>query len=185
MSDSIIAETLCQAIIGAPLSAVDLPDWVFTITDQEYQACSKDHIAAGSNRTADGKRVSINVEKIGDLPLLVQHYVEDIAERHHARQVSETDVLAGSLDNRAKVRVVWELTADAVDSGTSRLVNRVVVYAGPGFREATEASGVSFHELQAGVKIAMDAHNAEETPLFAKDIARKANEGRWALGTYV
>ena len=180
MSETIITESVAEAVVFAPLASLNLGEWVFTITDEEYQACAKGHIAAGSNRRADGKRVSINVEKVGDLPLIVQHYVEDIAERHHARQISESDLLAGSLEDRAKARVVWELTADAIDGATTRLVNRVVVYALPGFREATEASGVPFEQFQAFVKVAMDAHNAEETPLFAKDITRKAVEGRWA-----
>jgi hypothetical protein len=58
---------------------VDIPEWLFNLSDLEYQKCSVAHIACGSSRTADGRRMSLNVEEVGSL--VVQHYVEDIAEK--------------------------------------------------------------------------------------------------------
>jgi hypothetical protein len=46
MTDDVIAESMAEATIHAPLTAIDLTEWVFTLTDSEYQACSKNHIAA-------------------------------------------------------------------------------------------------------------------------------------------
>jgi len=77
----VMADSRMDAIINAPCESIDLTAWVFELTDKDYQACSKDHIAAAASFTADGKRMSINVERIGSL--LIQHYVENIAERRH------------------------------------------------------------------------------------------------------
>ena len=71
MTDDIIAHSVAQATIGAPFAAIDLTEWVFTLTDSEYQACSTNHFAAAASVTADGKRMSINVENVGNL--MVQH----------------------------------------------------------------------------------------------------------------
>ena len=48
------------------------------------------HIAGGTSRTDDGKRMSINVERIAG-NMLIQHYVEDIAEPYHVRVNSLSD----------------------------------------------------------------------------------------------
>jgi hypothetical protein len=77
----VMADSRMDALINAPCETIDLTAWVFGLTDKEYQACSKDHIAAAASLARDGKRMSINVERIGSL--IVQHYVEDISERGH------------------------------------------------------------------------------------------------------
>ena len=87
MPNDAISESSFKAVINAPIDKVDLPDWVFGIPDAEYQRCSPAHIAAGASRTADGKRMCINVEMIGG-SIVVQHFVEDAAEPHHVRLVS-------------------------------------------------------------------------------------------------
>jgi hypothetical protein len=45
----------------------------------------KNHIAAAASMTPEGKRMSLNVEHVGNL--MVQHYVEEISERSHCRLV--------------------------------------------------------------------------------------------------
>jgi hypothetical protein len=62
---------------------VNISEWLFTLSDKEYQQCSVSHIACGSSRAADGRRMSL-IEEIGG-SLTVQHYVEDIAEKQHCR----------------------------------------------------------------------------------------------------
>ena len=83
MTDDVIAKSMAEATIHAPLAAIDLTQWVFTLTDSEYQACSMNHIAAAVTVTPMGKRMSINVEHVGNL--MVHHYVEDVAERSRCR----------------------------------------------------------------------------------------------------
>jgi len=92
MSDTIITESTSTAIINAPIEFVDIADWVFTLPDAEYQRCSTAHIAAGFTTSDDGRRMSLNVETIGG-NLMVQHYVEDIGEKHHVRLLSTSDVI--------------------------------------------------------------------------------------------
>lgn len=74
---------------------------VFTLTDSEYQACSKNHIAAAATFTPEGKRMTINVEQVGNL--MVQHYVEDVAERSVCRLVSLSDSIGPDIGSRVKV----------------------------------------------------------------------------------
>ena len=45
MTDQIIAHSAAKTTIHAPVSPIDLTEWVFTLTDSEYQACSKYHAA--------------------------------------------------------------------------------------------------------------------------------------------
>jgi hypothetical protein len=57
MTDDVIAKSMAEATIHAPLAAIDLTVWVFTLTDSEYQTCSKNHLAAAVTLTPEGKRM--------------------------------------------------------------------------------------------------------------------------------
>jgi hypothetical protein len=177
MSESVIAKSSVDATIQAPIAAINLPEWVFTLTDSEYQACSRNHIAAAATLTPEGKRMSINVEHVGNL--MVQHYVEDISEQSHCRLVSLTDSIGPDIASRTKVTVIWSFTAEAVDANTTKFTNNVEVLTAPGYLEALEKRGVPFSKACEFAQQALDEHNAEETPLFARDIERKAIDRRW------
>lgn len=173
----IMADTSTQAIINAPIHAIDVTAWVFGITDAEYQACSKDHIAAAATLAPDGRRMSINVEHVGRL--LIQHYVEDLAERRHCRLVSWSDTFGPSIDDRGNSNVLWEFWVEAIDAQTTRFTNRVQSKAVPGWEGGLARTGTSLEEAQRRAARVISAHNAEETPLFAVDIEKKARAGRW------
>lgn len=177
MTDELIAVSAAEATIHAPLASIDLTGWVFTLTDGEYQACSMNHIAAAATRTAEGKRMSINVEHVGNL--MVQHYVEDVAERSKCRLVSLSDSIGPDIGSCVKIVVIWSFSAEAIDTDTTKFVNRVEVRTAPGYLEALEKRGVPFAEASEFAQRALAAHNAEETPLFAKDIEHKALARRW------
>jgi len=177
MTDDLIAMSLVEATIHAPAESIDLAEWVFTLTDDEYRMCSKDHIAGASSVRADGKRMSINVEHVGNL--MVQHYVEEIADRSHCRLVSQTDSIGPAIGDRTKVIVVWEFFAEAIDAETTKFTNRTESHMAPGYLDALEKRGVSLEKARAWGSQVMNSHNAEETPLFAKDIERKARAGLW------
>ncbi|MBK5150089.1 hypothetical protein PQR37_24575 [Paraburkholderia nemoris] len=49
----------------------------------------------------------------------------------------------------------------------------------PGYLELLEKRGVPFAKASELAQQALSAHNAEETPLFAMDIERKALARRW------
>jgi hypothetical protein len=173
----IMAESRAQAIIHAAADTIDLPEWVFTLTPSEYKACSKDHIAAAVTRAPDGRRMSINVERVGRL--FVQHYVEEIADRHRCRLLSISDSFGPDVFDQGQIQVVWELAVEPIDEATCRFTNYVRVNAVPGWEQALQAQGITLEEAQQQTLGLLSAHNAEETPLFAKDMETKATEGRY------
>ena len=176
MTHDVIAKSMAEATIHAPVAAIDLTEWVFTLTDTEYQACSKDHIAAAVTATHEGKRMSINVERVGNL--MVHHYVEDVAERT-AVASSLSESIGPDIGSRIKVVVIWMFIADVIDAGTTRFTNSVEVRSNPGYLEALKKRGVPFATASEAAQHALSAHNAEETPLFAGDIEHKALAERW------
>ena len=54
-------QTVCEAPVYAPKEAFNLLDWVFTLSDKDYQATARGHIGAGSSIHTDGTRTSANV----------------------------------------------------------------------------------------------------------------------------
>ena len=173
----VMADSRMDAIINAPCESIDLAAWVFGLTDREYQACSKDHIAAGSGFAPDGKRMSINVERIGSL--IVQHYVEEISERRHCRLISVSDTFGPNVTARGQVGVLWEFFVEPIDATKTKFTNHVEVKAVSGFEDALRRQGITLEQAQQHTHGVLAPHNIEETLLFAKDIERKALDGRW------
>jgi hypothetical protein len=178
MTDDLIAKAVAQAKIHAPSAVIDLTEWVFTLTDDEYQACSRNHIAAATTVTPEGKRMSVNVERVGNL--MVQHYVEDRAERTSCRLVSLSDSIGPDIGSRVAIVVIWAFTAQEIDQRTTLFTNSVEVRTAPGYLEALAARGVPFAAASEAAQQALSAHNDVETPLFARDIETKALAGRWS-----
>jgi hypothetical protein len=159
-----------KSVIHAPFDQVDIPEWLFNLSDFEYQRCSVSHIACGSSRTVDGKRMSLNVEDVGGL--VVQHYVEEIAEKSHCRLISTSDVFVQG--NRTTVAVVWELVARPLSEDACEFENVVLVHTTDDYESFIESHGITYEQGKAMLQSAVGPHNAEETPLFAKSIETKA-----------
>lgn len=176
MSAPLLADSVWTATIEAPAAAIDLTDWLFTLRDDEYRRCSRAHIAGGTSQTPDGRRMSINVEKPGDT-LLVQHYVEDLTERSRCRVVSDTDGFTPMGPTR--YRVVWEVSVVATGPSACLFSNHVLVYATEGLVALLAENNVPLEIAAAAAQRTVEEHNAEETPLFAKNIEAKAREGVW------
>lgn len=167
----LMIDTTVQAVIEAPIERIDLTDWIFELSTGEYQACSPDHIAAGAGWTADGRRLSINVERIGG-DLLVQHYVQDSADPRLCRGVSRSDVFHRL--GRTTLDIVWEISVEPLESGRARLTNRILGHATPDLLALLETHGVAFEAAAAEMQALAEAHNAIETPGFALNIAARA-----------
>jgi hypothetical protein len=167
----LLVHSSSTSIIEAPLEQVNISEWLFTLSDKEYQRCSVSHIACGSSRAANGKRMSLNVEEIGG-SLVVEHYVEDIAEKQHCRVASTSDVFANG--NRTTVHVVWELIAKPLSDIGCAFTNVVLVHTTDDYENFLEKSGITFEQAKAALASAVEAHNAEETPLFAGSIGTMA-----------
>jgi hypothetical protein len=78
-----------------------------------------------------------------------------------------------------KVVVIWMFIADVIDAGATRFTNSVEVRSTSGYLEALEKRGVPFAKAGEAAQHTLSAHNAEETPLFARDIEHKALATRW------
>jgi hypothetical protein len=121
-----IVDSSFTAIINAPIDKVDIPEWCFGLSEQEYQGCSPAHIAAGFTTAPDGKRMSINVEIIGG-SMIVEHYIETLGTKSHLILDSTSDVFTPN--GRTTIHVTWELSVKDAGGGKCEFTNRVQTFA--------------------------------------------------------
>lgn len=167
MNEDTLVESSFSATIQAPFEKVNLPAWCFTLPESEYQACSPAHCAAGTTTGPDGRRMSINVEILGG-SLMVQHYLEEIGEPSHLRLVSKSDVFTPT--GRVKIGVVWDLSVKRIDDDSCEFTNLVHSFATPELMNFLGEQGIPWEMFKAARKPISEAHNRQETPLFAKSI---------------
>jgi hypothetical protein len=175
MEDNTLVESSFSATINAPIEKIDIPSWCFTLPESEYQACSPAHCSAGATTAPDGRRMSINVEIIGG-SLIVQHYTEDISQRDRLRLVSNSDLFTPT--GRTKIDVVWELSVRKIDDNHCEFTNRVQSSATPEMIDLLGKQGIPLEVFRSARKPISEAHNRQETPLFAKSIERHALRDR-------
>jgi hypothetical protein len=174
----IVAQSSCEAVIDAPMQTIDLAAWVLDLPDADYQACSADHIAAGLAATPTGQPLSLNVEQPGSF--MVQHYLVAEAGPHHCRLVSpRSDVFSPA--GASTLGIDWDLKLTPLDGDRCLFTNSVVVHATPEFLAGLATAGVTLDQASPGVGQRLGAHNADETPKFARDIARKVAERQQAV----
>ena len=171
IDDHEIVDSSFTAIVNAPIEKIDIPNWCFTLSDEEYQGCSPAHVAAGFTTAPDGKRMSINVEIIGG-SLMVQHYVETLARKDHLILESVSDLFTPA--GRTTIHVHWELSVKALDSRRCEFTNHVRSWATEDFMAFFERQGIPFEVLRSQRQPMSIAHNKGETPLFAASIERAA-----------
>src|SRR5579871_75639 len=171
MEDNTLVQSSFSTTINAPIEKVDIPSWCFGLPESEYQSCSPAHVSAGTTTAPDGRRMSINVEVLGGSPM-VQHYVEEIAEPHHLRLVSNSDVFTPT--GRIKVGVIWDLRVKKIDANTCEFTNEVHSTFTPELLDALAKQGIPRDVFQTARKPISEAHNRQETPLFARSIERHA-----------
>ncbi|HEY5998606.1 MAG TPA: hypothetical protein VI078_04800 [bacterium] len=105
----VLARAAHDVQLDVPAAALDIPRWLFGLSDIGYQRCARGHLGAGAGKAEDGRRTSVNVESVGG-HLAVQHYVEEIAEPAHLKLVSErSDIWIFHLIH-VRPRVTWEMT---------------------------------------------------------------------------
>ena len=114
--------------------------------------------------------MSINVEVLGGSPM-VQHYVEEIGEPHHLRFVSNSRRLHA---DRVKVGVIWDLSVKKIDADTCEFTNMVHSSFTPELLDTLAKQGIPREVFQSARKPVSEAHNGQETPLFAISIERHA-----------
>jgi hypothetical protein len=171
MEDNTLVQSSFSATINAPIEKVNIPSWCFSLPESEYQSCSPAHVSAGVTTAPDGRRMSINVEVLGGSPM-VQHYVEEIAQPHHLRLVSNSDVFTPT--GRIKVGVIWDLSVKKIDGNTCEFTNEVHSTFTPELLDALAKLGIPRDVFRTARKPISEAHNRQETPLYAKSIERHA-----------
>ncbi len=172
LADRILSQSAYSAEIDTPIAKIDIADWLFNLTEAEYQrCCPPDHIAAATTTTDDGRRMSINVEMIGT-GLVVQHYVAEETSPTYVRMNSISDVFTAN--GRTQVNVIWELSAEATEGGRTRYTNKVTAHPTDAFMAFLAEHGVAYEDAAAARQAAGGDHNRRETPLFAASIARRA-----------
>ena len=173
-----LSHSTVSAIINAPIEKINIADWLLNLPDAEYQRCSTAHIAAGNTTTFDGIPMSINVETIGSV-LVIQHYVATVHRADYCRMLSVSDTITAN--GRSKVQVLWELKVQKIDEKTCKYINEIHATATPEFLSFIEAHNIPLSQAAHDRQEASDAHNHEETPLFAKSIENKALYGKYNL----
>jgi hypothetical protein len=171
MEDDTLVKSSFSAKIDAPIERIDIPSWCFTLPEAEYRSCSPAHCSAGSTTSPDGRRMSINVETIGGSPM-VQHFVEEIEQPDHLRLGSESDVFTSA--GRTKIGVVWDLAVRKIYDKTCEFTNTVRSFATSELIGFPGKQRIPFEVFRNARKPMSEAHNRQETSLFANRIERHA-----------
>ena len=153
-------QTICEAPINAPKEAFNLHDWVFTLSDKDYQSTSRGHIAAGSSIHTDKTQTSVNVESVGG-NLLVQHYVAEVKQPDYVKMVSQSDLWMLKLIH-VVVKVTWEMRLISVSENECKFQNTVLVEHPNFIMKIITTLGLGGYFVRK--------HNEEETPLFAQNL---------------
>ena len=153
-------KVVCEAPINAPKDAFNLHDWVFSLSDKDYQSTSRAHIAAGTSIHTDGTQKSVNVESVGG-NLLVQHYVAEVKEPDYVKMVSLSDMWIMKLVHIV-VKVTWEMRLISVSENECKFQNTVLVEHPNLIMKIISTLGLGGFFVRR--------HNEEETPLFAQNL---------------
>jgi hypothetical protein len=70
--------------------------------------------------------------------------------------------------------VIWDLSVKKIDDDTCEFVNEVHSFFTPELLDSLAKQGIPWEVFQAARKPISEAHNRQETPLFAKSIERLA-----------
>jgi hypothetical protein len=96
--------------------------------------------------------------------------IEEIGQPDYLRLISNSDVFTPT--GRTKVGVIWDLSVKKIDDRTCEITNTVHSSATPELMDFLGKLGIPWEVLQGARKPVSEAHNRQETPLFAKSIER-------------
>lgn len=153
--------------LDAPSDQVDLVNWLFTLSDADYQATARGHRAAGTF-VQDGVRGMVNVEAMGG-HLIIQHYQEVSATPARVEMVSERSRVYLFHVVPATLQVRWTMSVTPRTADTSDFRCSVELTLTPLLRALGRLSALG---------AAIRAHTLEETQGFADDIIRKLGIAR-------
>jgi hypothetical protein len=151
-----------ETLIDHSVERIDLPVWLANLSDRDYQACSPAHRAAGTFRE-DGTLGSVNVESIGG-HLLIQHYLAAASAPNRLVMHSRNTHVYVMHLVPVTIEVIWTLEVEP--RGPDSALFRCMV-------ETRMSAPLSILATMALLPLLLRWHVQGETPLFARDIARK------------
>jgi hypothetical protein len=83
-----------------------------------------------------------------------------------------------------KVGVIWDLSVEKIDADTCEFTNAVHNSFTPELLDSLAKQGIPKEVFQAARKPISEAHNRQETPLFATSIDRHALSGTGSASPY-
>jgi hypothetical protein len=130
----------------------------------------------GANGIEDGEERRVPLASASDYEawrpgLMIQHWVEDIAEKQHCRLVSLSDMFAQQ--ERSKMQLAWDMGVKPLSASSCEFTNSLSVFGTDEFLAFVLKIDAPSEQLKKEVQRALDAHNAEETPNFARSIERR------------
>ena len=153
-------QTICEAPINAPVEAFNLHDWVFTLSDKDYQTTARGHIGAGSSIHTDGTQTSVNVESVGGQPVS-STLCGRSKQPDYVKMVSLSDLWLMKLVH-VVVKVTWEMRLISVSESECKFQNTVLVEHPHFIMKVLSALALGGFFVRK--------HNEEETPLFAQNL---------------
>ena len=155
-------EATYETPISAPASTINLVEWVFQMTDEEYRACSRNHYAMGI--IGGAKRLGIvNVEQVAGA-LIVQRYAPQLMQKDHVRFFSKASQAFLLRVIPFKMEVTWDMQLVEEAASSCRLRCSLTVKM---------PLWVSVAGWFIASKYLLKRHLVGETKAFARDITAK------------
>lgn len=151
--------------VQLPGTVIHLDEWLFNLSEQDYQQCAKGHRGIGSSRGGTFLGM-INVESIGG-NLLVQHYRTELLEPLHVRLYSAKSRAYLMHLLPCSIEVRWEMEATPVSGDTTSFRCTIEVRM-PLWASVLSRLTAANHWIRR--------HLIEETHGFARDLEKKGGK---------
>jgi hypothetical protein len=100
--------------------------------------------------------------------ILVLHYIKEIIDNYHLRFVSVSDSFIRT--GCTILQVTWDLSVKAIDTNKCEFTNYVHSRPTEEFLEFLAKQETPFEQFKHARHPILEAHNRQETPLFAAKI---------------
>jgi hypothetical protein len=150
--------------VSIPLSKdrVNLADWLFGLSEKDYAAAARGHLALGIVGCAKRSGM-VNVESIGGA-LIIQHYSTRLAEQHHVTMLSKASRAYLLHIFPVDIGVIWDM--QIMDDGPQTCRFRCAI-------ELDFPPVVQILGYFMGAPLFARRHLIEETHGFSRDILTK------------
>lgn len=154
--------------INVAATKIDLEKWIYTSSSEDYQNCSKNHLAMGVDILRDGTKCLINIESIGG-HLMIHHYKGIVAKPNYTKFVSDKTKFYIFHLIPITLKVIWEMEIYSLSNDKCALECRIMAnYPNIWLRLLSKLFWVEYF---------VQKHDNEETEKFKEAILRKINYG--------